>query len=351
MPAVLALVLAACGSAGPGRTVPSARDVLVTPGAADRATLTGAGSTFVEPLLREWIDRYKALAPGVTIDYEATSSPEGIDALVDGERDFGTSDFPLSEVEEATLGGSDALVQVPWAAGAIAIAYNLRDVGELRLSPSTLAGIFSGRITRWTDAAIRADNGDASLPDMPISVLYRADESGSTWIFTSYLSDFGSGSGWALGPGRTVRFPRGSGTSGSEEMTAALARTNGSIGYVQLSWARRASLTVARLGNRAGRFVEPTPEAVNAALVTAGLRSYGTTAHLNFAPEAPDAYPLSTFSYLLFRRDLGDADKARALQHFAVWALSEGQRVAELLGYARVPRQFQLPALTALQKP
>ena len=346
---MLALLLVACGSAGPGRTAPATRDVLAVPGAADQATLSGVGSTFVEPLLRQWIERYKALAPGVTIDYEAVNSAEGVDRLVDGEGDFFTSEFALSDVEEVTLGGSEVVAQVPWAASAIAIAYNLPDVGQLRLSPSTLAGIFSGRITRWTDSAIRADNGDARLPDLPISVIYRSDPSGTTWTFTAYLSD--SGSGWTSGPSRTGRSFRGSGAAGSDGVTEALARTNGSIGYVQLGRARQASLGVALLGNRAGRFVEPTPAAVNAALVTAGLRSFGTVVQPNYNPDAPGAYPLSTVSYLLFRRDAGDPDKVRALQHFASWALSEGQRMAEPLGYTRVPRQFQVPGLTALQKP
>ncbi len=322
--------------------------MLVIPGAGDRATVSGAGSTFVEPLLRQWIDRYKVLAPGVTIAYEAVGSPVGVGRMVTGEGDFFTSEFPLSEVQEATLGGSEAILQVPWAAGAIAAAYNLPEVGQLRLAPSTLAGIFSGRITRWTDPAIRADNSDVRLPDLPISVVYRSDESGTTWIFSSYLSD--SAPGWTLGRGRTIRLPRGSGAVGSNGVVESLSRTTGSIGYVQLSWARQASLGVAMLGNRSGRFVGPTPEAVNAALVSADLRAYGTTAQLNFNTEAPGAYPLSTFSYLILRRDMADVDKARALLHFASWALGEGQRMAEPLGYARVPRQFQLPGLSALQK-
>ena len=344
---MLALVLLGCGSTPDGPSL-GVGDVLAVPGANDRASLSGAGSTFVEPLLRQWIERYRALAPGVTVDYEGTNSVDGIDRLIAGEGDFVTSDFPLTEVEEATLGGSDTVVQIPWAAGAIAVAYNLPDVGALRLSPSAVAGIFSGRITRWSHPEIRADNADARLPDLPISVVYRSDEAGTTWIFTSYLSR--SDSGWELGRASRVGFPTGSGVVGSEAVAAAVARTVGAVGYVQLGLARGASLGVARLGNRSGRFVEPTPEAVNATLGTAAIRAYGTTANLNFDPQEPAAYPLSTFSYLLFRRAVPDPDKAAALRRFASWALSEGQRMAEPLGYARVARAFQLPALRALQK-
>jgi phosphate transport system substrate-binding protein len=347
--AILTTLLSACGGAGSERFIPTGQEVLPTPGARDQATLTGAGSTFVEPLLREWIARYRALAPQVTVNYESAGSAVGIGRLVAGEGDFSTSDFPLSEVQEATLGGSEAVIQVPWAAGAIAVAYNLPDAGPVRLSPSTLSGIFSGRITRWTDAAIRGDNPDSRLPDLAISVVYRSDESGTTWIFTSFLSD--SDSGWPLGPGRAVRFPRGTGVVGSDAVAAAVARTPGAVGYVQLSFAKKASLGVALVGNRSGRFVEPTPEAVNAALVMGGLRSYGTTVQLNLNPDAPGAYPLSTLSYLMYRKDMADAEKARALQHFAIWALGEGQRMAEPLGYAPVPRQFQIPGIVAIQKP
>jgi phosphate transport system substrate-binding protein len=347
----LTLLVAACGGRDPGQSPPVARDILNVPGARDRAALSGVGSSFVEPLLREWIGRYKTLAPEVTIDYEATGSPVAVERLLDGEGDFFASDVYLSELQEVTLGGSDAVVQVPWAAGAIALAYNLPDVGQLRLSPQAVAGIFSGRITRWDDAAIRSDNPDVPLPGIPISVVYRSDESGTSSVFTTYLSEVVPG--WPLGSGRTVRFPRGSSAAGSEGVAAAVARTTGAVGYVGLAWARRASLSVALLGNRAGRFVEPTPEAVNAALVNAGLRPYGTIAQLNFNPESPGAYPLSTFSYLLYRRDLADSDsdKATALRHFAAWASSEGQRMAEPLGYGKVPRQFQVPGLSALQKP
>ena len=343
------MVLAACGG-GSGRTASETREIPATPGAADRATLSGSGSTFVEPLLRQWIDRYRTLAPEVTIDYEATGSGVGVDHLLGGEGDFVASDTPLSEVQEASLGGSDAVLQIPWAAGAIAVAYNLPDVGRLRLSPQTLAGVFSGRITRWNDAAIRSDNGDLRLPDLPISVISRADESGTTALFTTYLAETSQG-GWSLGAGKLVRFPRGSAVSGSEAVAAAVARTSGAVGYVQLSWARRAGAGVALLGNRAGRFVEPTPEAVNAALLAGGLRPYGTTVNLQFNPDAPGAYPLAGFSYLMYRREPADPEKATALRHFAAWALSEGQRMAEPLGYTRVPRQFQIPGLSALQKP
>lgn len=350
-----AMLAGGCGSDGDARVAARSRQIAPA-GAADSAVLNGVGSTFVEPLLREWIGRYQALAPGVTVNYEATGSTTALTRLKSGLRgasgaggDFFASDVPLTDVDAVTLGGSEAYVQVPWAAGAIAAAYNLADVPDLRLSPDTLAAMFSGRITRWDDPALRADNPGARLPALSVSVVYRADGSGTTAIFSSYLDAAGSG-GWGLGRGDDVAFPRGTGVRGSEAAVAAVRRTNGAIGYVQLAHARRAGLPVARLGNRAGNFLAPTTDAVNATLAGATLRPASTTADLLFTPDAPGAYPLATVTYLLFRREGLEPDKVTALRHFAAWAVGEGQRFAEPLGYTRLPRQFQGPALTELNE-
>lgn len=343
------MVATACGGSGDGQAAPRSR--AITPaGARDAASLVGSGSTFVEPLVREWIGRYKALAPGVTIAYEATNSLTAVDRFTSaGEGDFFASEVPLTDVQAVTVGGSEEYVQVPWAAGAIVAVYNLPDVADLRLSPDTLAALFSGRIQRWDEAAVRADNPRVRLPALGVSVVFRSDGSGTSRVFTSYLDAAGSG-GWGLGTGARVVFPRGTGVRSSEAVVAAVRRTPGAVGYVQLAHARAAGLAVARLGNRAGNFLAPTAEAVSAALGAATLRDFSTTADLLFTPDAPGAYPLATFSYLLIRRNGLAPEKADALRHFAAWAVSEGQRFAEPLGYTRVPRVFQLPALTAVNE-
>ncbi|HEX6596191.1 MAG TPA: phosphate ABC transporter substrate-binding protein PstS [Acidimicrobiales bacterium] len=341
------MVATACGRSGEGRVAPPSRDI--TPaGAGDSAVLAGSGSTFVEPLLREWIGRYKALAPDVTINYEPTASLAAVERFTSGGAgDFFASDVPLTDVQAVTLGGSEEYVQVPWAAGAIAAVYNLPDLPDLRLSPDTLASLFSGRIVRWDDPAIRADNPGTRLPSLAVSVVYRSDGSGTSRVFTSYLDAAGAG-GWGLGTGRNVVFPRGTGVRSSEAVVAAVQRTPGAVGYVQLAHARQGGLAVARLGNRAGNFLAPTTEAVSGALGAATLRDSSTTADLLFTPDSPGTYPLATFTYLLVRRNGLDPEKEAALRHFATWAMSEGQRFAEPLGYTRVPRQYQVPALTAL---
>ncbi len=352
------MVATACGGPGEGRVAPPSRDISPA-GAGDSAVLTGSGSTFVEPLLREWIGRYKALAPDVTVNYEPTASLTAVERFVDGlsgtnaaaagPGDFFATDVPLTEVQAVTVGGSEEYVQVPWAAGAIAAVYNLPDVPQLRLSPDTLAALFSGRIVRWDDPAVRADNPGTRLPALGVSVVHRSDGSGTSAVFTSYLDAAGSG-GWGLGTGDDVVFPRGTGVRGSEAVAATVKRTTGAVGYVSLAQARRAELAVARLGNRAGNFLAPTTEAVSGALGAATLRDASTTADLLFTPDSPGTYPLATFTYLLVRRNGLGPEKAAALRHFATWAMSEGQRFAEALGYTRVPRQYQVPALTALNE-
>jgi phosphate transport system substrate-binding protein len=296
--------------------------------------------------MRAWIDQYKAVAPNVAITYEGAGSAVAVDRFKSGEGQFFTTDAPLSERDEATLGGSQAFVQAPWAAGAIAVVYNLPDVGELHLSPSTLSGIFGGRILRWDEPEIKADNPNIRLPNLAIQTIVRSDGSGTTQVFASYLQET---AGWGLGLGFSVRFPRGQGVRGSEGMTAAVKRISGAIGYVGLAHARQAEIPVALLRNQAKRYVAPTPDAVRAALAGASLRPDGTVAKLYFLPQSPGAYPLSTLTYLIYRRTGLDPPVAAALRHFAVWALTTGQRDAEGLGYVVLPRPFAIASLNAIQ--
>ncbi len=321
--------------------------LLEPPAVADAAQLTGVGSTFVEPLMRQWVSQYKAVAPNVAIGYEGAGSAVAVERFKSGEGQFFTSDVPLSERDEVILGGSQAFVQAPWAAGAIAVVYNLPDVGELRLSPGTLSGIFGGRIVRWDEPEIRADNPNIRLPNLAIQTIVRSDGSGTTQVFASYLQET---AGWGLGIGFSVRFPRGQGVRGSEGMTAAVKRISGAIGYVGLAHARQADLPVALLRNEAKRYVGPTPDAVRAALAGASIRPNGTVAKLYFLPQSPGAYPLSTFSYLIVRRTGLDPPVAVALRHFAAWALTTGQRSAEALGYVALPRPFAIASLDAVQQ-
>ena len=317
-------------------------------GANDQATLSGAGATFPATLVQEWIKHYRSLAPGVTVNYQAIGSGAGIQQLTSKTVDFAGSDVPLKESEVTATGGPGAVVQVPWTAGGVAVEYNLPGVDGLRLTPATLAAIFAGRITRWNDAAIRAENPNASLPGSGIQVVHRSDGSGTTQVFTDYLKavapevwTFPSGKDWPSGTA-------GTGAKGSDGVTAAVKQSVGSIGYAEPSYPKQALLGIATVRNEAGRFVAPEAKAVSAALAAATVNPDGTL-KLNFAPVNPDAYPITSPSYLMFYRSASDPAKDAALKHFAAWALTEGQDLAEGLDYAPLPEPVQVAALGAVK--
>ncbi len=317
-------------------------------GANDQATLSGAGATFPATIVQEWIKQYRSLAPGVTVNYQAIGSGAGIQQLTSRTVDFAGSDVPLKDSEVAATGGPGAVVQVPWTAGGVAVEYNLPGVEGLRLRPASLAGIFAGRITRWNDSAIKADNPSASLPGSGIQVVHRSDGSGTTQVFTDYLKEvapevwtFPSGKDWPSGTA-------GTGAKGSDGVTAAVKQSVGAIGYAEPSYPKQALLGIATVRNEAGRFLGPEAKAVSAALAAATVNPDGTL-KLNFAPVSPEAYPISSTSYLMFYRSAPDPAKDAALKHFAAWALTDGQDLAEGLDYAPLPEPVQVAALGAVK--
>ena len=346
---LLAVVTTACGTDDNSARLGARRSTSgPVPGANDAAVISGAGATFPATLVQEWIKHYTVLAPGVTINYQPIGSGAGIQQLTSKTVDFAGSDVPLKESEVAATGGPGAVVQVPWTAGGVAVEYNLPGVDGLRLSPDALAGIFAGRITRWNDPAIKDDNPRVSLPAEGIQVVHRSDGSGTTQVFTEYLAavapeiwTFPSGKDWPAGTA-------GTGAKGSDGVTAAVKQSVGAIGYAEPSFPKQAGLGIATVRNAAGRFVGPTAEAVSAALASATVRPEGTLT-LNFAPVSPAAYPISSASYLLFYRSMPDPAKETALRHFAEWALTEGQELAEGLDYAPLPEPVQVIALAAVK--
>ena len=348
--AVAAITLgAACGTDDNSARLRAGRSTTGTvPGADDSAVLSGAGATFPATLVQEWIKHYRTLAPGVTVNYQAIGSGAGIQQLTSRTVDFAGSDVPLKPSEVAATGGPGAVVQVPWTAGGVAVEYNLPDVRGLRLGPRTVAAIFAGKITRWNDPAVKADNPGASLPASGIQVVHRSDGSGTTQVFTDYLKavapniwTFPTGKDW---PAETA----GTGAKGSDGVTAAVKQSTGAIGYAEPSYPKQAGLGIAAVRNEAGRFVGPTAEAVSAALASARVAPDGTL-QLNFTPVDPRAYPISSASYLMFYRAGSDPAKDTALRHFAAWALTDGQAFAEDLDYAPLPEPVQVGALGAVK--
>lgn len=347
--ALAALTVAGCGTDdNSARLSTGRRPSAPVAGAGDRATLSGAGATFPATLVQEWIKQYGPLAPGVTINYQPIGSGAGIQQLTSRTVDFAGSDVPLKASEVEATGGAGAVVQVPWTAGGVAVEYNLAGVADLRLTPQAVTGIFAGRITRWNDPAIKAENPDAPLPGSAIQVVHRSDGSGTTAVFTDYLKAVAPDV-WTFPPGKDWPADTpGTGAKGSDGVTAAVKQSAGAIGYAEPSYPKQAGLGIATVRNESGRFVAPQAKAVSAALAAATVKADGSLA-LNYKAPDPEAYPISSASYLMFYGAGGDPARDTALRHFAGWALTDGQALAEGLDYAPLPEPVQVAALRAVK--
>ena len=296
--------------------------------------LNGAGATFPYPLYTKWIDEYRAVNPSVRINYQSIGSGGGVRQIVAGTVDFGASDVPAEPDEER--GAAGPLVHVPTAVGCVVVSYNLRELGgPLQLTPEVLAAIYLGAITRWNDPALALVNPGVSLPDLPITVVFRTDGSGTTAIFTRFLA--ASSPRWLerAGAGKNIRFAVGLGAKGNEGVSGQLQATPGSIGYTELAYATQGGLPRAAIRNRAGEFVVPSSTAAMAAADAVELPAT-LQATLEGATHR-QAYPLAAYTYLLVYRDAADARRGEALAQFIWWGVHDGQRFARALDYAPLP--------------
>jgi phosphate transport system substrate-binding protein len=300
--------------------------------AADRMLITGAGATFPFPLYSKWFSDYNKQHPDVQINYQSIGSGGGIKQITERTVDFGASDAPMSDEEMARAGG---IQHIPTVLGAVVVVYNVTGLSGLKLTPETLSGIFLGRITKWNDPALVHDNAGAKLPDSSIAVAHRSDGSGTTAIFTDYLSKVSPA--WKSGPGagKSVSWPTGLGGKGNEGVTGIVKQTQGSIGYVELAYANQNKLEVAELRNHDGKFVKPSIESVSAAAEKVALPD-DYRVSITDAPGA-NAYPISAFTYILVYKDQPDAAKGEALVRFLWWAIHDGQKLAAALDYAPLP--------------
>ena len=299
--------------------------------------LTGAGATFPYPLYSKWFADYAA-ATGVKINYQSIGSGGGIRQLSEGTVDFGASDSPMSDEDIAKAKGP--VMHFPTVLGAVVVAYNLPSLSApLKLSGDLVADIFSGKITKWNDPRISAVNPDVSLPGDDILVVHRSDGSGTTFVFTDYLSAVSQT--WASGPGRgkEVAWPVGLGGKGNEGVAGQVKQTPGSIGYVELAYAKQNNLPTAAIRNAAGNFVAPSPAGMTAAAaaVAANLPA-DTDYRLTIVNGAgADAYPITSFTWILLYQNQADSIKSRKLKDFMRWALTEGEKQAATLDYAPLP--------------
>lgn len=342
--AIVAVVATGCGSGRPRSfaTGPVSESV----GAGDRATLGGSGSTFAATMVDEWAGLYRRVAPDVTVRFQATGSGPGIRDQVEGTSDFAVSEAPMTTAEVRTAGWAGA-VQVPVVGGAVAAVYHLPGIDDLHLSEDTLARIFAGTVTRWDHPAVKRDNPGVQLPSIAVVPVHRAEPSGTTLMFTRYLATAGRDV-WAPGAGMSVDWPVGREAEGSSGVVATVGMTRGSIGYVGLGAAQAAGLQVASLRNPSGRFLPPTPVAVDTALLGASGFDADLTLDVPDRQASAAAYPITAISHLIFRVGV-PPDKDAALRHFALWILTEGQRSATRLGFAPLPLPLLVRTLEGLQ--
>ena len=320
------------------RLVVAASMIVATTLPATAQDLTGAGATFPYPIYSKWFSDYAAKT-GVKINYQSIGSGGGIRQLSEQTVDFGASDAPMSDAELAKAKGG-AVMHIPTVLGAVVVTYNVPELKRpLRLDGTTLADVFLGRITRWNDARIAALNPGAKLPASDILVVHRSDGSGTSYVFTDYLSSVSRE--WAAKPGKgkEVQWPVGLGGKGNDGVTGQVKQLPGSIGYVELAYAKQNKLAYADIRNAQGQFVTPTIAAVTAAAAGAAAKLPANTDYRVSIVNASGkgAYPISSFTWLLVYRNQTDKAKGKQLIDFVRWALTEGEKSAATLDYAPIP--------------
>ncbi len=303
--------------------------------------INGAGATFPYVIYSKWFDVYHQKT-GIEFNYQSIGSGGGIKQVIEGTVDFGASDAPMSEEqmkEVKNKQGTDIL-HIPTVMGAVVVTYNLPKVGKgLKLTPDVLADIYLGNITKWNDSKITAINSGLALPDEAIFVTHRSDGSGTTNIFSGYLTKVSERWKSKVGQGTSVNWPVGLGGKGNEGVAGLVKQTEGSIGYVELAYAEKNNLPYAALKNKAGNFVEPTFDAVSAAAagfiknMPADLRVEITNA------DGKNSYPISGFTWLLIYQNMKDKTKAKAIVNFLKWAVTDGEKYAKELYYAPLPKE------------
>jgi len=303
--------------------------------------INGAGATFPQPIYTKWFDEYAKVDPDVRFNYQGIGSGGGQKQILSETVDFGASDGPMSD--ENLAKAPRALWHIPTVAGAVVVTYNLPGDLKLRLDGPTLAGIFLGTITKWNDAAIAGQNPDATLPDTDIVVVHRSDGSGTSYIFTDYLSSVSPDWKAKVGKGTAVSWPAGIGGKGNAGVAGQVKQSPGSIGYVELAYAHQNKLAYADMKNSSGHYITPTVAAVQEALATAVIPEDFRFSMVN--PPGAKAYPIAGATWLLVYAQQKDAVKGRKLVEFLKWAYTEGEKLAPGLDYASLPEALRQRAL------
>ena len=297
--------------------------------------LQGAGASFPAPLYLKWFKAYSASKPNIQVDYQSVGSGSGVKSFIDHTVDFAASDAAMKPEEIAKV--SAGVVLLPMTAGAIVLAHSLKDIPNLKLSREAYVGIFMGKVTKWNDPAIVKENPDTKLTDAPINVVVRADSSGTTNVFTRHLSAVSKEFEQNVGINNMPNWPVGTRSKGNEGITASLMTTPGSIGYIEYGYAHSQKLPMATLQNKAGNYVVATTASAAAALASGQLPT-DLIAWIS-DPDGKDAYPIVTYTWMLFYKKYDNLARAKALRDLINYGLTEGQKESEALGYVPLPAE------------
>lgn len=297
--------------------------------------INGAGASFPYPLYSKWISEYTKQNPETQINYQSIGSGGGIRQVQKETVDFGASDAPMKDDDLKKV--SFEIKHIPTVLGAVVVAYNIKGIeGQLNLDGDTLSKIFLGKITKWNDPAIVAMNKTATLPKEDILIVHRADGSGTTSIFSEYLSKISADWKSSVGEGKTLEWPVGIGAKGNEGVTAMIKQTSGAIGYIGLEYALTNDIAMAKLKNKKGEFVNPSVDAVSKS--AAGIKNFDGDMRMSITDaDAKGAYPISAFTYILLPLRTNNAEALDEVKKFVKWGLTLGQAMAPELNYAPLP--------------
>ena len=297
--------------------------------------LNGAGATFPYPMYSKWFSEYNKLHPDVQINYQSIGSGGGIRQVLNGTVDFGASDGPMSD--EQLKEAKTKILHIPTVMGAVVPAYNVAGVsGEIKFTPDVLADIFLGKITNWNNPAIAKANPGIKFPDQAMVVVHRSDGSGTTFIFTDYLSKVSKDWEGTVGKGTSVKWPIGLGGKGNEGVAGQIRQIQGSIGYVELIYAVENKITYGSIRNAAGNFVKATLDGVTEAAASAKAMPADFRVSITNAP-GKTAYPISSFTWLLIPVQAKDPKKGKIIADFLDWMVKDGQKMTNQLSYAPLP--------------
>jgi phosphate transport system substrate-binding protein len=310
--------------------------------AVGQTTLNGAGATFPNPIYSKWFSEYHKLHPDIEVNYQSIGSGGGIRQVTEGTVDFGASDMPMTDgqLTEAQTKLKTNVLNIPSVLGAVVPAYNIPGVsGDVKFTPDALAGIFLGRITKWNDKAITGVNPGVNFPDKDIIVVHRSDGSGTTFIWTDYLSKVSPEWKSGVGSNTSVKWPVGLGGKGNEGVAGLIRQMQGGIGYVELIYALQNNIPYGSVRNAAGTFLKASLDGVTAAAASAPKMPPDFRVSITDAP-GKDAYPISSFTWLLIPQQSKDAAKGKILADFLNWMATDGQKMTAALSYAPLPESL-----------